>query len=70
MAEIELPNLDELEEIKAKTFTKRICRGLAAYIHCHGIDLDPVNISSDILFRYCFRITRHAYDAERVSVDC
>jgi len=69
MAEIELPNLDEPEEIKAKTFTKRICRGLAANIHCHGIDLDPVNISSDILFRYCFRVIRHAPDAKRVFLD-
>ncbi len=46
----------------------RLCRGLAADIHCSGIDLDPGCLSPDILFRACFRITRHDLDAERVSI--
>ena len=34
MAEVELPNTEELEEIRSKTFTKRVALVTAIFLSC------------------------------------
>src|SRR5512139_1335895 len=81
MAEVELPNLEELEEIKAKKFTKRVALTTAIYAVLLAITslggnnamkemLLAQQQSSDQWFFYQAKVLReHLYSSQKLRIE-